>query len=109
MPRRSSSYRVPCEWLVEGTWPDGKFAADTPAAVAHAVAIARALSEALRGENKSQIAARAEIERSTLYDILAGKSWPDTVTLAKLERELSLTLWPQSPSLELQRANEPHP
>jgi hypothetical protein len=104
MPRRSNSYRVPCEWLATGSWPDGTFEAETPDAVAHAVAIARALREALGDRNKSDLAGRAGIERSTLYDILAGKSWPDTVTLANLERELSTSLWPETPTPELPRS-----
>ena len=43
------------------------------------------------------MAAAAQIDRSTIYDILAGRSWPDTVTLAKLERHLNLGLWPTHP------------
>ncbi|SDS83512.1 Helix-turn-helix [Nocardioides scoriae] len=109
MPRRSSLYRVPNQWLSAGTWPRGTFTADAPDAVAHAVAIAMALAAALEGRNKSEVAAAAEIERSTLYDILAGKSWPDTVTLAKLEAHLGQTLWPATPAPPLRRATDKAP
>jgi DNA-binding phage protein len=103
VPRRSSAYGAPREWLREGSWPDGTFSADTPEPVAHAVAIAVALDAALRGRNKSEVATGAGIERSTLYDILSGNAWPDTLTLAKLESHLGVTLWPDSPSPALRK------
>lgn len=105
MPRRSSSYRQPVDWLVDGTWPDGEFDAEAPPALAHAVAIANALASALDGLNKSSVCAEANIERSTLYDLLGGKSWADTITLANLERTLGVTLWPLEPSPRLRRRN----
>lgn len=103
MPRRSASYRAPGDWLESGSWPDGTFSQDAPDEIAHAVAIAVALSSALEGRNKSEVAAAAQIERSTLYDILAGRTWPDTLTLAKLEAHLSRSLWPADPAPVLRR------
>ena len=103
MPRRSASYRAPSDWLETGTWPDGTFAADAPVEVAHAVAIALALTAALEDRNKSEVAAAAQIERSTLYDILNGRTWADTLTLAKLEAHLQTSLWPSDPAPDLRR------
>lgn len=103
MPRRSSSYGAPRDWVLEGEWPTATFREDTPGMVGHAVAIAVALSVALEGRSKSEVAKEADIERSTLYDILAGKTWPDTVTLAKLEAHLDTRLWPSEPSPDLAR------
>jgi ribosome-binding protein aMBF1 (putative translation factor) len=103
MPRRRNG--APREWIAEGSWPDGTFRADAPVEVAHAVAIAVGLAAALDGRNKSDVAAAAEVDRSTLYDILAGKAWPDTFTLAKLERYLEASLWPSDPSPALRRAD----
>lgn len=103
MPNRSKSYRSPRDWLAAGTWPDGSFNHDAPEDVAVAVAIARALQEALEDRNKSRVASDAGIQRSTLYDILDGRSWPDTATLAKLERELDRGLWPAHPTPRLLR------
>lgn len=102
MPRKNS-FKVPREWVVSGEWPSGSFDPETPDAVAHAVAVATALESALEGRNKSAVAAAAEIERSTLYDILAGKSWADMLTLAKLEAHLDATLWPREPAPKLKR------
>jgi DNA-binding phage protein len=103
VPRRSRTFGVPSQWVVAGKWPDtAQFSDDAPEAVAHALAIAIALAAALEGKNKSKVAQAAQIERSTLYDIIAGNTWPDTVTLAKLEAELGVTLWPSTPP-KLQR------
>jgi hypothetical protein len=103
MPRRSTFYGVPKDWISNGEWPTCTFRHDAPAEVAVAVAIAKALSQALETRNKTQVASAAQIERSTLYDIIAGRSWPDTVTLAKLERELDQGLWPSHPVDDVDR------
>lgn len=97
MPRRSSSYRTPREWLEEGTWPEGKFAADSPTAVAYAVEIARRLERSMGERSKAGLAREANLERSTLYDVLSGRSWPDAVTIAQLEQVLQTRLWPDHP------------
>ena len=97
MPRRSRLYRAPRDWVVDGQWPHGPFAADAPDVVAHAAEVATALQQALTGRNKTQVAREADVERTTLYDILNGRSWIDTVTLAKLELYLDLPLWPAHP------------
>lgn len=105
MPRRKSAFKTPRDWLVSGTWPTGTFASDAPEPVAHAVAIAVALNDALEGKNRSTVAAEAEVDRSTMYDILAGKTWADTVTLAKLEAYLQSAIWPREPAPALNRTS----
>lgn len=103
--RRSFGSRAPREWIVEGTWPTGTFDAEAPDAVAHAVAVALALESALAGRNKSEVAEAADIRRSTLYDLLAGNTWADMATLAKLETSLQTGLWPREPAPELRRSD----
>lgn len=97
MPRRSQLYGVPRDWVARGGWPNGTFYADTPPEVAYAAAISRSLAEAVAGRNKTQLAADMQLERSTIYDLLGGRSWADTVTLAKLERHFGVHLWDHSP------------
>lgn len=97
MPRRSREYRTPRDWLAEGEWPDGTFLEDAPTAVAYAVEIARRLDDSLQGRSKAELARQAGIERTTLYDVLSGRTWPDAVTLAKLEEALKARLWPDQP------------
>jgi hypothetical protein len=98
VPRRSRSYLTPAAWVADGgAWPDGPFSAEAPAVVAYAVHWARTLDAALEGVNRSRLCETIEIRRDTLYDLLNGGTWGDTITLMKLERELGITLWPPEP------------
>lgn len=101
--RRTFGSRPPREWLIDGSWPSGQFDPEAPEVLAHAVAVSVALAAALEGRNKSEVAEAADIRRSTLYDILAGNTWADMVTLAKLESCLNTALWPRDPAPELKR------
>lgn len=83
--------------MVDGEWPDGVFAPDAPTAVSYAVEISRRLERSLEGQSRTALAREAEIDRSTLYDMLSGRTWPDAVTLAKLEQALESRLWPEHP------------
>jgi hypothetical protein len=40
------------------------------------------------------IASQAGIDHNVLRLVLAGESWPDLITIAKLERSLQAELWP---------------
>lgn len=97
VPRRSAAYGLPCEWVVDGEWPDATFRADTPDVVAYAAELSRRLGQALAGKSKTDVAARSNLTRPTLYDILQGKSWPDMISIARLETALEVDLWPASP------------
>lgn len=97
MPRRSVDYKTPKHWVVSGTWPDAVFRDDTPDIVAYAAELARRLEKALAGKSKTTVAAEAALTRPTIYDILAGNSWSDMITIARLESVLGAELWPASP------------
>lgn len=95
MARRSGEYLTPVQWLAEhGTWPDGPFLESSPLAVEYAAHWAEALAEALQGVNRSHLCSAIQIKRDTLYDILGGRTWADTITLIKLETHLDVSLWP---------------
>jgi ribosome-binding protein aMBF1 (putative translation factor) len=51
------------------------------------------LREAIGERSIREIASTIEVDRATIGVMLQGKSWPDIVTLAKLEQELG-PLWP---------------
>lgn len=98
VPRRSRSFLTPAAWLADGgTWPDGPFSDDAPTAVLYAAHWSRTLAGALAGVNKSALCSIAEIKRDTLYEILNGTTWADTITLVKLESALGVGLWPPAP------------
>lgn len=80
------------------TWPGDPtggddVAAGVAAAAQAAAAIAERLERALRGKNIAGIARDADVARSTIYDIVAGTTWPDIVTIFKLQETLGVRLW----------------
>lgn len=92
--RRASPVRAPRDYVLTGVWPDGELSDDEPAA-AYAAHIAAALGVALAGRNKSEVAAAAGLARSTLYDMIEGRTWGDLISIARLEAVLDARLWPR--------------
>lgn len=43
------------------------------------------------------VAETAGMDHATLLGLLRGRSWPDLVTIARLERGLGADLWPGRP------------
>jgi hypothetical protein len=82
-----------------GSWPDDPMPGGAPAGDGSAAAcvaaakIAERLQIALEGRTVAGVAREADVARSTIYDILAGNTWPDIVTLFKLEKSLKVRLW----------------
>jgi hypothetical protein len=81
-----------------GSWPDEPTVSDgvapgVAAAAKAAAAIAERLERELRGRNIAAIARDANVARSTIYDIVAGTTWPDIVTIFKLQDTLGVRLW----------------
>ncbi len=58
------------------------------------MAVARALREQLRDRSPSAVCRDAGLAGSTVQDLLAGRTWADLVTLAKLEEVVDAGLWP---------------
>lgn len=96
MPRRSGIIGPPAAYIAGGEWPDGALRTDAPVAVTYARRIAIALRNAMADRNVSVVADQAGIARSTVYDVMSGQTFPDLVTLAKLEELLQVRLWPES-------------
>jgi transcriptional regulator with XRE-family HTH domain len=83
--------------VASGQWPRGRLVRGVPVAVRYARDISLRLERALDGKVIAQVARDADVVRSTLYDIMSGRSWPDVVSLAKLEVYLGIRLWPDEP------------
>ncbi len=82
-------------------WPDVS-SADAGAADAGAEAvrqIARHLARAMDERRLSLRAAAAGsgVNRQAIADLLAGKSWPDVATIARLTAFTGVHLWPTGP------------
>src|SRR6476469_9963721 len=99
MPQRRRVSGVPRDYVTAGEWPHGSLEVSAPVAVSYAAEIAARLAEAIsrQGISQSELAPRADVARSTLHDVLTGRTWPDVVTLAKLETLLAVRLWPDRP------------
>jgi len=68
---------------------------DAPIAARYAFELSKRLWEATEGRALAVVAEEADIARSTLYDLLQGRTWADLQTLAKLEMTLGSRLWPE--------------
>lgn len=98
MPRRPGELRRPNESFTRGEFPDGSLKRDATDGAGELAHVVRALREVLdaSGESISAFAARAGLDRTTVHDLIAGRSFCDVVTLAKLERAAGQRLWPRS-------------
>jgi ribosome-binding protein aMBF1 (putative translation factor) len=77
--------------LAPAPWPE-RPANDPIGEVARRFAVN--VRSALRGRSLRSVAAAADVDHATISRILAGQVWPDLSTIARLERTLSVTLWP---------------
>ena len=80
-----------------GEWPLGEAKNDAPRALEHARAVAICLTDALEGRSVSEVAEEADLARSTIYDLVGGRTWPDLVSLGKLSDALGVELLPPLP------------
>lgn len=95
--RRRLASGAPRDW-VDGDWPAGEPLPGAPRALAHARLISVRLTYALAGRNVSAVAEEADLARSTIYDLVGGRTWGDIVSLGKLEEALGVTLLPELPN-----------
>jgi hypothetical protein len=76
-------------------WPD---VASDDAVVEAARLFVVNLRHAIGERSIREVASVTGVDRATIGAVLIGRSWPDILTLAKLERGLG-TLWPGSPDI----------
>lgn len=86
---------------VTPTWPDGSAVPGAPRALEHARLISIRLSEALEGRSVTDVAEQADLARSTIYDLIGGRTWPDLISLGKLEAALNVELLPPLPQRDV--------
>jgi hypothetical protein len=56
--------------------------------------VALRLRDAIGDQSLRAVAATVNVNHSTLIGILAGSTWPDAETIAKLELGLDADIWP---------------
>ena len=96
--QRHSIVGPPSAFVSAGTWPECEFAAGAPIAVFWAAELSRRLAAALADRTIAGIARDAQLARTTIYDILNGDTWPDVVSIVKLQDALTTSLWPDWPA-----------
>lgn len=77
-----------------GEFPAAPLNEAAPGVASYAVRVARNLQAALSDRSVAAVCREAGLARTTVQDLLAGRTWPDLVTLAKLEIALGVVLWP---------------
>lgn len=77
--------------LVDG-WPNE---ASVDPAVETARRLAINLRDALGGTSVRTVAAASHLNYTTIYAVLNGTTWPDLMTVARLEAGLDVDLWPR--------------
>lgn len=87
---------VPRRFVARGEWPYAELVADAPLAAHYGQEVARRLKEAmaLRGWNHRTVGERAGLAHRTVGRVLAGESYPDLATLARLEAAVRADLYP---------------
>lgn len=93
MPRRQNTRRRPLDYLVDGTWPDARL--DSSIAAEYAQVFAKRLREAAGDQSLREIGRRSDLDPMTIRALLRGESWPDMVSVAKLEGAYRVLLWPR--------------
>ena len=82
----------PASYLAGGEWPHGRV--EGPAEVEVVRRLVEALVAAMGDDGLRATARAAGVNHASLRSVLRGESWPDVVTLARLERALDVDLWP---------------
>lgn len=75
-----------------GEWPEAELEPFAPAI--HAQTFALHLLRAMNGAGLRETARAADLDAMTIRKIIRGESFPDSVTITKLEMSYRRTLWP---------------
>lgn len=97
MVRRADVRPRPADYAAEGSWPDCTLEPGAPVWAQRALEVSGALQASLRDVNLSELHRTTGIARSTVRRIVDGETWPDFVTLTRLEEALNARLWPSTP------------
>lgn len=82
----------PVGHVVSGDWPHARLDDNVGANVGQA--FAAQLQAAIEGMSLREVERRTGVDHTTVVKIVSGVSWPDLITIAKLEAGLDRDLWP---------------
>lgn len=109
MPNRGRLQGEPLSYVADGDWLTGELIADAPVEVRACRIAAQRLELAIHDMPRGQAADLLAISRQTLYDLLKGRNFLDTLTLARAEAALSRSLWPTPDELRSQPRRTSNP
>ena len=94
-----------------GEWPGGALVADPPPEALLALHISTVLDEycGARGLSSYTAAAAAGISQKSMYHLLTGRSWPNLVTILRVEQNLGIQLWAGQHNAKCGAPLEPRP
>ena len=86
---------MPRDYIATGKWPAGPLKPKAPkeAHLARGIAIRFLHYRDANGTNINEIARLTGLGRQTLYNLRHGKSWPNLITVARLETHFDRRLW----------------
>ena len=103
MPRKHKSQQseypkldLPLDYAVKrGDWPEGPLVGHAPKEALLAQGIARSFREccAKKKTNANAVARSVGLGSQTVYNLRDGKSWPNLITIARLEIHFNRRLW----------------
>lgn len=105
MTRPNAIVGAPRSHVAEGQWPDGELSEVIPARYAQVLARNIRLAIDSHGLTQEEVCQRSGLDRSTLWAILAGRRWPDIISISRLEWGLGRRLWPLEEILLLQHVS----
>jgi hypothetical protein len=96
MTRPLGLERTPRMHLIQpGQWPDGEVQeGDGMVPARYAQGLALRLGQAIGSRSFRQIARISGVSHGTVSHVFAGLSWPDLITVARLEWALGQPIWP---------------
>ena len=103
MPRKRKSQqseypklKLPCDYVPKGgEWPEDPLVDNAPKEALLAQGIAKSFREccAKQKTNANAVARSTGIGSQTVYNLRDGKSWPNLITIARLEIHFDRRLW----------------
>lgn len=93
VPARRDVRTSPRSYVATGRWPDAVLERFVPAQFAQV--FVRNLLDVADGLSVREIGRRADLSHRTVQLLLSGESWPDMVSVAKLEAAFHSLLWPR--------------
>lgn len=84
--------RRPVDYVLSGNWPNAELGESLPAEFAQI--FARNLSLMTAGNSLRDIGRRAQLSPQTIQFLQLGETWPDMVSVVKLEIVFRTILWP---------------